>query len=121
MKNRTLAVALIAAAAWTPMAFAAPAAVIKEGSCTIILPDQTPVVATRVRLVVTKSKAGVVTLKCQARIDGYDQGPYNDKGFNCDIPIPGAAEVTTTNSRLTISANGNATQTCKIKTNGTPP
>ncbi len=69
----------------------------------------------------TKGKAGVVTLKCQTRIDGYTQGPWNNTGFECAIPLPGdVAAFTTTDSRLTISANGNATLTCKAKTNVTP-
>jgi len=116
---RRLLIAFVCSFAFSGVVLAEPAAVIKEGSCTI--PTSTGGVLTDVyHKTVTYSNTGVAILKCKAMLEDYEDGRWSDRGFQCGITVPDVGYFVTDDSHVNISANGNAVLTCKIKTDVTP-
>jgi hypothetical protein len=97
------------------VAHAEPAAVIKEGSCSIPIPDGY-VTSTKYQKVLTRSENNTLILACMTQIEDYESGYYVDSGFPCGIDTqPGY--VYTNNTNVTISASGYATLICRYKDN----
>ena len=97
------------------VAHAEPAAVIKEGTCTIPIPNGS-VTSTKYQKVLTRSENNTSILVCMTQIEDYELGSYVDSGFPCGIDtLPGF--VYTNDTNVTVSASGYATLTCRYKDN----
>lgn len=69
------------------------------------------------RTVLTPSATGVSTLRAKAAVAGWPGGTYRNTGFPCIINAQPAAGgfLCTTNSRVVVSAAGQASLNCQCK------
>jgi len=98
------------------------AVVVRQSLCKIsvgrTLADGTDEVYTfDCRAVLTPSATGVSTLRAQATVAGWTGGTYRNTGFACIINTQpaGGGSVCTTNSRVVVSAAGQASLNCQCK------